>query len=545
MPTVMMPFAYVADPTADRSLFQGQAYFGRENQDPLIAGNRVVVRKVEEDGTFTDLSQPIVLGAGGVVEVDGAPAQLDIAEASYSILILDRNNTQRYFFPSAGAGGVTGRELLILQGGLPFDDVITTTGPAFLIVENDHTNSLILVDASAAAVTVNLPSAALTSSKFRFTVKKIDSSENTVTIDADGADTVDGVATFVLTEENEANELVCDGVSAWFVSASFIPDLVTMIEENATRSQKNERQVRNVFQRVELILTSNSAYNPSRNGRAKRIICQGAGGNGRLDSGGGGAGGQAIDLNVELVTTDSLNITIAAGGTTDDTTVVGTTTAGVDINLVGPAGVTPTTSAGGAGGTGTGGDINLTGGAGGGVHGGGGGIAGFSPFTTPPFAANGFNGGSRTGGEGAGGGAGVAGDGAGSGLAVGAWCGGGGGTAPWAAADHTFSGGPSAPYENLVNIMPALTGSGGSGQQSTSAAVASGTGGTGGAGGGGGGGSAGGGGGFGGGGGGGHSSSGGPGGRGAGGGVAGSVGGVQTVGTGGDGFVMIVWDESE
>lgn len=72
---------------------------------------------------------------------------------------------------------------------------------------------LINVNATGGAVTVNLP--ALSAGRvFRF--KKLDVSANTVTIDGNGSETIDGAATYVLTTQYESVEII-GGASEWHV----------------------------------------------------------------------------------------------------------------------------------------------------------------------------------------------------------------------------------------------------------------------------------------------------------------------------------------
>ena len=75
---------------------------------------------------------------------------------------------------------------------------------------------LILADATAGAVTVNLPSAA-SSRGAALVVKKIDASANAVTIDASGAETIDGATTQALAAQYDAVTLVCDATQWWLV----------------------------------------------------------------------------------------------------------------------------------------------------------------------------------------------------------------------------------------------------------------------------------------------------------------------------------------
>ena len=71
------------------------------------------------------------------------------------------------------------------------------------------------VDASSSGVTVNLPPAASVPRRV-YNVKKIDSSSNVVTIDADGSETIDGVGTISITTQYDNYTVVSDG-SQWFI----------------------------------------------------------------------------------------------------------------------------------------------------------------------------------------------------------------------------------------------------------------------------------------------------------------------------------------
>ena len=75
---------------------------------------------------------------------------------------------------------------------------------------------VILCDASGGAFTVTLPAASAETSVF--TIIKIDSSANAVTIAADGSDTILGAATLVINFQYDAPEPVSDGVSAWYLT---------------------------------------------------------------------------------------------------------------------------------------------------------------------------------------------------------------------------------------------------------------------------------------------------------------------------------------
>lgn len=77
------------------------------------------------------------------------------------------------------------------------------------------TTFLVLVDATSVDKVVNLPAASASTNRI-ISVKKTDSSAHTVTVDASGAETIDGATTIVLTEQWESITIVCNG-TAWFI----------------------------------------------------------------------------------------------------------------------------------------------------------------------------------------------------------------------------------------------------------------------------------------------------------------------------------------
>jgi hypothetical protein len=77
------------------------------------------------------------------------------------------------------------------------------------------TYEVVTWDATAGNKTVNLPAAA-TSTNAMINVKKTDASGNTVTIDGNASETIDGATTAVLTTQYEAITLFCDGIE-WHI----------------------------------------------------------------------------------------------------------------------------------------------------------------------------------------------------------------------------------------------------------------------------------------------------------------------------------------
>jgi hypothetical protein len=97
-------------------------------------------------------------------------------------------------------------------------------------------NKIILCDATSAGFTVTLPPAATAGDGFEVSIKKVDSTSNNVTIDGEGAETIDGDATLVITTQYVSYTLVCDG-SNWFRktrSAAVTPKFVNVASSYVT-----------------------------------------------------------------------------------------------------------------------------------------------------------------------------------------------------------------------------------------------------------------------------------------------------------------------
>jgi hypothetical protein len=101
----------------------------------------------------------------------------------------------------------------------------------YTIVATDN-GKLIKVDATGEARTILLPAAATAGNGFSVTIKKTDASENTVTIDGDSSETIDGAETFVLAAQNDAVELRCDGTGWQVVGESSAPPANSVFTES-------------------------------------------------------------------------------------------------------------------------------------------------------------------------------------------------------------------------------------------------------------------------------------------------------------------------
>lgn len=107
----------------------------------------------------------------------------------------------------------------------PVPKITTLAKSANYTVLTTDEGFLVLVDASAGTVTVTLPAAATAADGFQIRVLKTDSSVNAVTVDGDGAETIDGQTTFVLGNQFDAGLFVTNA-TAWFAaSKKYQPDM--------------------------------------------------------------------------------------------------------------------------------------------------------------------------------------------------------------------------------------------------------------------------------------------------------------------------------
>lgn len=232
---------------------------------------------------------------------------------------------------------------------------------------------VILMNTSGGNRTVNLLASATAAQGFVIGVKKATSDANTVTVDANSSELIDGAATHVLTAHNKVVWYMCDGTD-WQI-----------IGEGGAGSSGGISAA--LIART--VYTTGSAATHTVNGSAQmvRIICVGAGGGGGGAAQGGGqcgvSGGGGSGGITDYWWTPSGNITYTVGafgakgaagnnaGTAGgDTTASGTglslTAKGGNGGLSMAFGTAHTAAPGGAVNAGTtGGDVNVTTGEGG------------------------------------------------------------------------------------------------------------------------------------------------------------------------------------
>ena len=106
--------------------------------------------------------------------------------------------------------GTTPNSRLHVAG--PIATAFATKTAAYTLTATD---SVIAADATAAPFTLALPTAVGIAGR-QYTVKRVNAGVNAVTVDANGAQTIDGALTYVLTAQHQVVRLVSDGVG-WLV----------------------------------------------------------------------------------------------------------------------------------------------------------------------------------------------------------------------------------------------------------------------------------------------------------------------------------------
>jgi len=89
-------------------------------------------------------------------------------------------------------------------------DIISITASITLSDEE-----MVFCDATSGNITVTLPVATLNTGRM-YRIKKTDSSGNTVTVDGNSSETIDGGTTATISNQFEAITIMCDG-SNWHI----------------------------------------------------------------------------------------------------------------------------------------------------------------------------------------------------------------------------------------------------------------------------------------------------------------------------------------
>jgi len=135
------------------------------------------------------------------IEADGVADYLTIQAGPSAYIKWDDTIGLWTIFP-----GVTSPIIVLPSLDLPYVSVAVNT-------LSTSTNCFIDVDAAGANRTITLPSAATLTSGFTYVIRKLDSSNNTVIVDPNSTQTIDGVTTYTLTKQYETLTIVSNGTN--------------------------------------------------------------------------------------------------------------------------------------------------------------------------------------------------------------------------------------------------------------------------------------------------------------------------------------------
>lgn len=122
---VELPFDYFPNFEKGRPLFGGKIYVGEVGTDPSVEANQkqIYIQEAYVSGTTPiPVSQPITVSSGGVPQYNGSPVIVTV-DGDYSILVLDKNDSQEYYYPSVRNGVPISVETISNYTTINFDTV--------------------------------------------------------------------------------------------------------------------------------------------------------------------------------------------------------------------------------------------------------------------------------------------------------------------------------------------------------------------------------------------------------------------------------------
>ena len=194
--------------------------------DKVARADHVHAHGDQAGGTLHDVATQVLAGflsAADKIKLDSILAYLDAGVTAGQTLIWDGTDTwtptSDLFVDEAnnrvGINTVTPHSTLHAEGSVAHELVTVTASYDLTVGDNQHVKTIIVNNAAAA--TIALPSAVGIAGR-EYRVKKVSATGGgrTVTIDPDGAETIDGSADFDLTSQYESITFVSDGAN-WLI----------------------------------------------------------------------------------------------------------------------------------------------------------------------------------------------------------------------------------------------------------------------------------------------------------------------------------------
>jgi len=180
----------------------------------VVTSGTIDGRDVSADGTkldgvesSADVTDAANVASSGALMTSTVDAKGDLLVATSDNVVTNLGVGTNGQILTANSGEASG-----LKWTNSFLPAITTKTTTYTATSADHT---ILCDATSDAFTVTLP-AASSSTGIKLHIKKTDPSANTITIDGNGGETIDGAATQTLSTQWDHLTIHCDGTS-WYI----------------------------------------------------------------------------------------------------------------------------------------------------------------------------------------------------------------------------------------------------------------------------------------------------------------------------------------
>jgi len=201
-----------ATPTQNFHRFDTQGGGASDDLDTLTAMGEgwILIARIVDDGRNVVIKH----NTGNIL----CPAAKDITldtTADLALLIYD-DVIDRWLVLASVSGAQLGANNVFtgnntFSGGMKYKQNTVTTNTTL-----DASYMTVNVNAASAPVTITLPAAASAGDGTDYKIRKSDSSANSVTIDGNGSETINGATTHVLTAQYQSVILECDG-SGWMV----------------------------------------------------------------------------------------------------------------------------------------------------------------------------------------------------------------------------------------------------------------------------------------------------------------------------------------
>lgn len=199
------------------SMFNGSSIAAGYKLFQYVAGTTTKANTYTDATKGTPNANPMSLNSDGRLDQD---------------VYIDQS--MKFVLAYSTAGDPPTSSVWTIDNALSLEQLWTTSLKTanYTVAETDR-DKLINVDATAGAVTIALLSASVAGDGFQVAVKKVDSSGNAVTVDANGSELIDGSLSKALTSQYDVIVLTSDG-SNWYISNSSAVQTTTFSADNST-----------------------------------------------------------------------------------------------------------------------------------------------------------------------------------------------------------------------------------------------------------------------------------------------------------------------